>query len=660
MKTKTLIKLFSIVIIFSMLLSSCDLIKLSDSLKNQPSKQENTNPGGASAPSEEDEEEATYWEGDPSEDESWTGDHGETPPDDSEDYAYEPSEESPIEVESLPELEVIMPEGGIPVIELPVEEFEPPGDERPSIKSLTPGQPDSALPVSDAEIPMVNRLGSGYDIFGEYAENISVKEPVLDIRKLLQQGEVLGIRLNSYDSRLIVEETIEKYMNKMAVSVGAKGHYLGFSGSVKTRFGEERSSEARNYYATYSWIARKYRVYIRRTTDLSQFLLDRFVQDVMADNYTVDKILEGYGQYVLVNTIVGGRIDYNVTESSLSSKDLKTFGMDVEVAANFVFAGGQVNVSYESSNLSEHFNKNKRETFHVAGGSGLRDSQIGNDALFNTWMASLDSEGAFVEFPENERVMVPIWEIVRMIGNDRANQRAQEIENVVKARAEAIKGSLPKNTHMQPRYVTKMGLGLSSSRQTAREEAAIGNRTVLEPHLCEQTGGEKYQYLGIEFGGPDSYWGAITDLLISYEHKGDWVSFVHNGQQNDYFLVKNRTEEDSPSYHTDWADLNKGAGGDTLYLYASYENTDRKAPIYDVMVYDSSIRTNSSDKTLNFNNVKEYAKNEGWEIVYCSASDVPCDLNEGAGGHFLFLLVKKDFFVMHRSGRIGDNMAMVK
>lgn len=249
MKTKTLFRLFSIVIIFSMLLSSCDLIELSKSLKTQPSEQESPKPdSAASVPSNEDEEAAEYWDGGNSEGESSSEEYFA----DDEPWYKEPIEEDSSPDMSLPELEAIMPEGSIPVIELPIEEIELPTDERPSIKSLQPGQPDSSLPVSDAEISMVNRLGSGYDIFGEYAENISVREPVLDIRKLLQQGEVLGIRLNSYDSRFIVEETIEKYMNKMAVSVGTKGHYLGFSGSVKTRFGEERSREARNYFATYS------------------------------------------------------------------------------------------------------------------------------------------------------------------------------------------------------------------------------------------------------------------------------------------------------------------------------------------------------------------------------------------------------------------------
>ena len=64
--------------------------------------------------------------------------------------------------------------------------------------------------LSEANIPVVMRVGCGYNVFDEYASVNSLKEQVLDTQQLIQAQRMARIYYDQYDSASVVERSILK------------------------------------------------------------------------------------------------------------------------------------------------------------------------------------------------------------------------------------------------------------------------------------------------------------------------------------------------------------------------------------------------------------------------------------------------------------------
>ena len=182
------------------------------------------------------------------------------------------------------------PEGtikpGIPGIEIkpPVTEIKPPlvNQIKPDLSKLTsidisklkvgwgvaPAGTPYNVTIGEADIPVVMRVGRGYDVFGKYASVDSLKEPVLDTAKLIQDQKMERIRFDQGGDSQITSESIRSYSNNMSTKISASGSYYGFSGSVKANFDTTRTQQLNNYFSTYSYIVKKYGVYVKGATNL--------------------------------------------------------------------------------------------------------------------------------------------------------------------------------------------------------------------------------------------------------------------------------------------------------------------------------------------------------------------------------------------------------
>lgn len=194
-----------------------------------------------------------------------------------------------------------------------------------------------------------------------------------------------------------------------------------------------------------------------------------------------------------------------------------------------------------------------------------------------------------------------------------------------------------KGTTVRREYIKAINLGVNGTDQDARVEAIRNGRKLYQPQVNEGVAAD-YIYIGAAFGEKGDTKDAITDLVMSREHKGEWNEFNHNGNPGAYTIVR-KHDEASGAYTEALCDLN-GAVGDKLFLYVSYEKTSKKAPIYEMMIYDAG----KVGAQTAIQGVTRYAQDNGWEIVHFENSNDIADLNAGLDdANRMYLLYKKDY-----------------
>jgi len=96
----------------------------------------------------------------------------------------------------------------------------PPEPLRPAGSDL-----ESLLEVAriDPGTPGYQQLGAGYDVFTAYADAEFVKNPVLDIEALNDDGKVGQFPVDKFTVNQFQGTTIEEYVSSFAVSAGLSG-----------------------------------------------------------------------------------------------------------------------------------------------------------------------------------------------------------------------------------------------------------------------------------------------------------------------------------------------------------------------------------------------------------------------------------------------------
>ena len=121
--------------------------------------------------------------------------------------------------------------------------------------------PGPFVPIEDPDlISGMENLGSGYDVFEEFANASKVKAPVLDYKNLNSDGLVELKNLEHSTFHTTSGTSINQYSNSLGVSVGLEGSYMFFSGSVTTNFSQERYSYDSYSFATYHCTSNKYQL----------------------------------------------------------------------------------------------------------------------------------------------------------------------------------------------------------------------------------------------------------------------------------------------------------------------------------------------------------------------------------------------------------------
>lgn len=463
-------------------------------------------------------------------------------------------------------------------------------------------QPGVAAKVTlnESDFPVVLRIGRGYDVFGKYASVESLKQSVLDLEKLIANQRIERIRYDQGVNQQISSDSIRNYSSTMSQKLNASGTYFGFGGSAKVNFNSTRTSKLDNYFSTSSYIVKKYGVYVNGSTNLKDYLNSDAKKMINDRNIPAKTVFGNYGHYVLVDTITGGRVDYSITASSEASTSYDNFVAAAKADFNVAVFKGSIDTEFQRITNSSDYNSNKEQTLNTYGGKfTLNLGQFRNDPnILSKWESTLEDNGTLVEFGNTtEKALIPIWELSDSAS--RSYYLKTEFEKLNLAQG---------NQWPMDKYITDIVFVTGSSAWNARAKTPAGY-TLIDVDLNEDAGGD-FIFLCYKLG--DDINDAYTDFFMEYVNKSRTAGSArisHNSNNVSFTRIP--------------TDLNKGSGGDYIYLFTTKAQT--LPPIKAIDVSFNSSNDASPD----------------WNNVYWLNSQNPADLNKGSSGKYIYIKFKR-------------------
>ncbi len=267
----------------------------------------------------------------------------------------------------------------------------------------------------DPGTPGYTELGCGTDVFEEYATENNVKGRVLDIdalnnRKLL----VLNTSVQEGIIQRVSGTSVNEYASELGVTVGLSGSYKWFSASIKTAFTDNTYRMSQYSYVTLmerhyknslkivntSWDADSLFSYLTNEADMAINNTDP------QKDWTPEQVISTFGTHVMVGIFTGARLDYNLSISITDAYHQTYLQSYAEMKANLKFASASFSAGMDQSTYNAMSTYEQRENILAKGGNE-QYARPGDDADYNTWKDSIDSNPAFVGIIKN--ALVPIW-----------------------------------------------------------------------------------------------------------------------------------------------------------------------------------------------------------------------------------------------------------
>ena len=266
-------------------------------------------------------------------------------------------------------------------------------------------------PIENPElVDGIENLGSGYDVFDQFADASKVKATVLDYNALNDDGLVEMKTLEHSTFHTTSGTSILEYSNSLSISVGVSGSYMFFSGSIKTNFSESRYSYDSYSFATYHSMINKYQLRIptdRSANDLKPYLTSQAkskLNDPLIDPYEIFRI---YGTHCLSGVVVGGRLDYSISARTRDIKENVSIGVYAEASFSIGLGSGSMNTEVIDSSEYAQFASSMEKHLEVYGGSSELGQHIINKDDYDSWIGSIGSNLVFCNYTQNG--LIPIW-----------------------------------------------------------------------------------------------------------------------------------------------------------------------------------------------------------------------------------------------------------
>ena len=235
------------------------------------------------------------------------------------------------------------------------------------IKVPTATRPSPLTNAISAKETGTDYLGRGYDVvIGGFADAEYFSElSVLDINKLLKDGQIGKMVIDNSKGTYFSGETVHKYAESRATSVNVKAKYMLFKAGVSNAFSSSQFSESGHSYSSIVYRAPLYALYINPALeDFTEYFTDDFkksVRDLFDQKISYEKFLQFYGSHMVRSVIMGGRIEHNVSTNYKYSKSESQRQTDVHASFNSLFASASISVSDGKTQMSESFQSNHEE-----------------------------------------------------------------------------------------------------------------------------------------------------------------------------------------------------------------------------------------------------------------------------------------------------------
>lgn len=424
-------------------------------------------------------------------------------------------------------------------------------------------------------------------------EKVNTKYPILMMNKI----KTAITTPRKQDTEYISGNSLREIAEAFSVSVSASSEAMMFSASVSTDFAKETKSSSEMAYCKVLYLSIKRKESFAEVDEYKKHLDPRFVRDL--NSLAPELFFKNYGTHLITDAWFGGRLEFNFSKEKKKNETKESVKTSVEAGFKKIF----------STKVSTEFNKEVKEVFEnssivarAVGGSGIAISDLESFGKeYGNWIKSLDKgdeNWSFCGLPD-ENSLVPLWELTNN------PSRRKELKDYYFKKASLTRNGLEK-TELFVKDITFVN---HSNRNQAIHSRPAGY-ILVDKDLNAGAKGD-YIYLCYKLGEGKS--DAITNCLME-ETKNSKNAAANINQ------TSNRI---SSKYYRHGMDLNKGAGGNYIYLY--YTKDTRFTPIKRMEVVFGD---------------EEIAK-EDWEVVFWAGSNQAGDCNKSVGGKYIYIYMKR-------------------
>lgn len=405
--------------------------------------------------------------------------------------------------------------------------------------------------------------GSGYDIWGQYADTESVLLSLLrndfptkdyDGRKIPEFVNIVIDEKAYY--KTISGETIKTMQESLSTATTISGKYNNFSGSLSVNY-DQQSLQSTFY--KYSFMIQSFKLYsVLFDFDSAKAYLSDQAKDYL-DNKPVEELFKKYGTHFLNSYIMGAKA---TMASSIDKRYYKSsYSLDVATEMTYKTLTNQISADNKTKYASTvtSFNSNALIEINTIGG----DATLGGEKILeggiDEWSKTVNDNPVLIDFPQ-ENALLPIWEFCS------TEERKKAVQDYfpVYALAQKLKYGF------FPDLVTDV-------------DVIQGNTSAIEM----PTGFKKCEYdLNTGSGGAFIYTGyrpkRARDIVAE---KARVIT--------DLTIIKGQNAPVPDGFEKIGVDLNAGAGGE--YLYLCYKRGDLKDDFSNVNDFITSLMVIGAD-----------------------------------------------------------------
>lgn len=445
-------------------------------------------------------------------------------------------------------------------------------------------------------------LGIGYDVInsgGITMDGLKRTNPVLDINKLNAASVIIQKAETGSNWRMETSLRIDSLYSKLYVNAGASVSYGIFSASASVEYKTEKDGYQTNAFSKAIGLhtVKDEWVLGAQPSTLRNYLSEDFVN--MVNTATAAKIIDTYGTHVFVRCFHGGIAEIN---TSYYGSKLKTVA-EIHSALNANITAVSVYGTLDKVNNSVELRNNSYVYATARGGNQLISFTDWETFIskYPTWVSGIQSNPTLCGISNFDDCFVSIWDLAASINSAKSLQ---------------IKAEFTQRLLLQQKKLSELQRYVTNINVWAFDKSSD---PIPAPYIPVYNG--MYVSNGI-----------ILDA--NEQASGKWIriGYVKTGTTpiEDIIVIRYEKHVVPTGYIKIDVDLNKGAGGN--YLYLAYKPVDSKSTQAISYIGASSTKNAISSEILS---------DLGWSWVKYDDFTSIADLNKEAKGNWIHLTVKK-------------------
>jgi len=263
-------------------------------------------------------------------------------------------------------------------------------------------------------------LGCGYDVWGKYASQESLKDYCLfdfpdssttadDSRASYRDPvpETVFLRhIGKNEAKTVKGNSRKEYAESLAAKAGLSGGTFFFRGSVEGSFGTAQSSTEQEFYFTYMDVIVKWKISLdtRSPEVLRSMMEPRFAIDL--EEMAPEDLFATYGTHYVATAYLGGRADF----TSLSTFREEAETREIAAAVELRYKAIKGNAEYSSDSERGLRESNTTEKLTVIGGNSEYANDIGDKEQYRLWASGMEEMPVLCDFV-GEGSLRPVWEL---------------------------------------------------------------------------------------------------------------------------------------------------------------------------------------------------------------------------------------------------------